>query len=213
MTNETRLYGAPYSVYVRIVRLVLAEKDVSYTLVPVDVFAIDGASDANRKKHPFGKIPVLEHSDFRIYETGAIVRYLDEAFAQPSLQPENLYARADMNRILSIIDNYAYPSMVWGIYVHLRETTGTAETDPAFLTAIEQSEKIYDLMVDALGGGQTYLCGANVTLADIYLTCVIEYFTQTKTGNEMIKRHPLLDTWWQKMRSRQDYAAILNRKE
>ena len=38
------LFGADYSVYVRIVRLTLAEKGVDYELVPVDVFAADGVA-------------------------------------------------------------------------------------------------------------------------------------------------------------------------
>src|SRR5215470_13865149 len=36
------VYGAPYSVYVRAVRLTLEEKRVAYDLVPVDVFAPGG---------------------------------------------------------------------------------------------------------------------------------------------------------------------------
>lgn len=36
------LYGADYSVYVRIARMVLAEKGVDHELVPVDVFAAEG---------------------------------------------------------------------------------------------------------------------------------------------------------------------------
>ncbi|HEV7415948.1 MAG TPA: glutathione S-transferase family protein, partial [Tianweitania sediminis] len=34
-----RLFGANYSVYVRIAQLVLAEKKVGYELVPIDIFA------------------------------------------------------------------------------------------------------------------------------------------------------------------------------
>jgi glutathione S-transferase len=35
-------YGADYSVYMRIVRLALHEKQVAYYLIPVDVFAEGG---------------------------------------------------------------------------------------------------------------------------------------------------------------------------
>ena len=38
------LYGADYSVYVRIARLTLAEKGVGYDLVPLDIFAAEGLS-------------------------------------------------------------------------------------------------------------------------------------------------------------------------
>ena len=36
------VYGAAYSVYVRIVRIALHEKGVPYDLVPIDVFAEEG---------------------------------------------------------------------------------------------------------------------------------------------------------------------------
>jgi hypothetical protein len=36
------VFGAPYSVYVRTVRLALEEKTVQYELVPVDIFASEG---------------------------------------------------------------------------------------------------------------------------------------------------------------------------
>jgi len=38
------LYGANYSVYVRIARMALEEKGVDYELVPLDIFAADGNS-------------------------------------------------------------------------------------------------------------------------------------------------------------------------
>ena len=40
------VYGAPYSVYVRIVRLALEEKGVAYRLEEVDIFADGGPPDA-----------------------------------------------------------------------------------------------------------------------------------------------------------------------
>ncbi len=41
------VFGAPYSVYVRAVRLALEEKGIDYELVPVDVFASGGPPAAH----------------------------------------------------------------------------------------------------------------------------------------------------------------------
>jgi glutathione S-transferase len=111
------LYGAPYSVYVRAVRLTLEEKVVSYELVPIDIFASEGALPDHKARHPFGKIPAFEHAGFQLYEAGAITRYVDEAFPGPRLQPEHPHGRARMNQIISILDSYAYRTLVWDIYV------------------------------------------------------------------------------------------------
>jgi glutathione S-transferase len=58
LTKKPVLYGAPYSVYVRAVRLALREKAVGYELVPVDIFAAGGVLAEHQARHPFGKIPM-----------------------------------------------------------------------------------------------------------------------------------------------------------
>lgn len=119
MQAEPILYGATYGVYVRIVRLTLLEKEVLYGLVPVDVFTLGGPPKDHLERHPFGRIPAFEHAGLTIYETSAITRYIDEAFDGPALQPVDAAYRARCNQLVSIADNYAYPNLVWGIYVEL----------------------------------------------------------------------------------------------
>jgi glutathione S-transferase len=77
------VFGAPYSVYVRAVRLALEEKGVAYELVPVDIFGPGGPPADHMRRHPFGKIPAFEHEGFRLYEAGAVTRYVDETFCRP----------------------------------------------------------------------------------------------------------------------------------
>lgn len=79
------LYGADYSVYVRAVRIALAEKEIEYALEPIDIFDAAGPADSYLKLHPFGKIPALHHGDFELFETTAILQYIDEAFGGPKL--------------------------------------------------------------------------------------------------------------------------------
>ena len=76
--NQPIVFGAAYSVYVRTVRLTLAEKDVPYKLVEIDVFGESGPPPDYFARHPFGRIPAFEHDGFQLYETDAIVRYIDE---------------------------------------------------------------------------------------------------------------------------------------
>jgi glutathione S-transferase len=73
-----------------------------------------GSRPEHRARHPFGKIPAFEHDGFRLYEAGAITRYVDEALPGPRLQPRG---RARMNQIVSTLDSYAYGTLVWDIYV------------------------------------------------------------------------------------------------
>jgi len=68
MTGRPVVYGADYSVYVRIAKLVLEEKGVGYDLVAIDAFAADGPGEDYLRRHPFGRIPALEHDGFRRVE-------------------------------------------------------------------------------------------------------------------------------------------------
>src|ERR1700730_7833697 len=86
-TDKPIVFGAPYSVYVRAVRLALEEKGVAYELVPLHIFAPGGPSEEHLQRHPFGKIPAFKHAGFHLYEAGAVTRYVDEAFSGPALQP------------------------------------------------------------------------------------------------------------------------------
>ena len=131
------VYGADYSVYVRIVRLVLAEKGIDYELVPVDVFAAEGIPAWYFEHHPFGRIPAFEHDGFRLFETSAIARYVDEGFDGPALQPTDARGRATMNQIIGMLDAYAYRSMVWDVAVERLEKTTPDEA----LIAIGRSEE------------------------------------------------------------------------
>src|SRR5690349_13824929 len=78
------LYGAAYNVYVRAVRLALAEKDVPYQMIEVDLGAEEGAPANYLHHHSFMRIPAFEHEGERLYEASAITRYIEEAFDGPA---------------------------------------------------------------------------------------------------------------------------------
>ena len=115
------LYGADYSVYVRIARMVLEEKGIDYELVPLDIFAAEGVPTWYREIHPFGRIPAFEHEGFRLFETNAITRYVDEAFDGPALQPDDVRGRARMGQMTGMLDAYGYRAMVWDVAVERLE--------------------------------------------------------------------------------------------
>ena len=170
-----RLFGADYSVYVRIARLCLAEKSIAYELVPVDVFATGGVALDYLTRNPFGRIPAFEHGAFRLYETGAIARYVDEAFDGPPLQPEDPAGRARCNQLISIADSYAYPHLVWGVYVErISKPAEGGTTDAAKLaSSLAQARTILAVVSDLMGQGP-FMAGDHLTLADLYWAPMVD---------------------------------------
>ena len=140
--TEPILFGAAYSVYVRAARLALEEKQVRYRLIAVDIFAPDGPPPDYLERHPFKRIPAFEHDGFRLYETGAITRYVDDAFAGPPLMPDEPRARARVNQIVSILDNYGYRPLIWDIFVERvrAPAQGRAADEARIAAAVPQAD-------------------------------------------------------------------------
>ncbi|MFZ5791602.1 MAG: glutathione S-transferase family protein [Pseudomonadota bacterium] len=194
------LYGADYSVYARIARLALLEKGVAHRVETIDVFA--GAPASYLELQPFGKIPTLDHGGFRLYETGAIARYIDEAFPGPALQPKDVQARARMSQIMSIVDSYAYRPMVWDIVVERALVPqGGGTPDEAKIAAALPKAETCLAALSALAGAP-YLLGEQLTLADLHLLPVIAYLRLVPEGQKLLAKAPKITAWWEKMAGR-----------
>ena len=203
MTEKPHLFGARYSVYVRIVQLVLAEKGVDYELVPIDVFAREGPPPDYLDRHPFGRIPAFEHKGFRLYETSAIARYVDEAFEGTKLQPADIRERARCNQLMSIVDNYAYPQLVWGIYVERvsKPSRGLVPDEGRIAAAVPKARTCLKAVSDLMGDSQ-WLAGQQLSLADLYLAPMLGYFQMAPEGRNMIEQHDNLAAWWVRIAAR-----------
>jgi glutathione S-transferase len=213
--RNPQVYGAAYSVYVRIVRLALVEKGVPYRLVEVDIFAEGGPPAGFGERHPFLRIPAFEHDGFRLYETGAIVRYVDEAFPGAPLMPASAKDRAKANQIMSIVDNYAYPAMVWGVFVErVRAPLSGRVGDPAKIAeSLRKSEICLDALETIAETGGPALLGPNVNLADLYLAPVMRYFTMDVEGAALLARRGRLVGWWSWMQHRSSMAETTSPME
>ncbi len=203
-----RVFGTAYSVYVRIVRLTLAEKAVAYELDEVDVFASGGPPDDYLARHPFGRIPAFEHDGFRIYETAAITRYIDEAFAGPALQPPDPRGRARMNQITSLLDNYAYRTLVWDLFVERvrAPAQGRPPDETRIAAALAKVETSLDALTDVMADGP-YLAGPRLTLADLHATPMFIYARLVGEVAALLHRRPVLNAWLDHMVQRPSVAA------
>lgn len=202
------LFGATYSVYTRICRLALEEKGVPYRLEEVDVFAPDGPPPDYLRRQPFGKIPAFEHDGFALYESGAISRYVDEAFDGPPLQPQDPQPRARMNQTISILDSYAYRAWVWGLFVERvrKPLRGATPNETAIAAALPKARAACDTLADILAG-QPFLCGARISLADLHAAPMLACLTMTPEGQAMIGEKSVLAQWWVRLRLRPAMAA------
>lgn len=206
--SRVTLYGAPYSVYVRIVRLALAEAAVPYDLVEVDIFAKEGVPADYRDRHPFGRIPAFEHDGFRLFETDAIVGYIVECFGGAALLPTDVKARARMRQIMRVMDNYAYRALVWGIYVEEMERGRASSLQADELERARASLRVIEDLAEP-----HFLAGAHVTLADLWVLPMIAYLRLAPSGEAMLRDFAKIGGWLTRMQDRPSVTATRYREE
>jgi glutathione S-transferase len=197
------VYGARYSVYVRIALLALEEKGVGYELQEVDIFAPGGATPEHLARHPFGKIPAFEHDGFVLYEAAAIARYIDEAFDGPSLQPRESQARARMAQVIGLLDAYAYRALVWDIFVERvrKPERGQASDEARIAAALPRAET-------CLAELERLLPADGLTLADLHAVPMLNCLLMTPEGRTLVAGHPRLEAWWRRMAARRSVQAV-----
>ena len=201
------LHGDRPSVYVRVARLTLAEKGVAYNQVEVNPFAGDLAGDYLALQ-PFNRVPTLVHDGFVLYETGAITRYIDRAFDGPPLQPADPRALARMDQIIGIVDSYAYWPLVRQVYVNAVGLPRRGQTgDPREIASgLAAAAKVLAAL-EGLTADAAFLVGPAPSLADLHLLPMIAYFGEAADGAALLARHPRLQNWFTRIKTRPSFAA------
>jgi glutathione S-transferase len=202
-TSSVRLHGLPRSVYTRIARLALEEKGVPYELHEVEIFGAGGVPTEHLARHPFGRIPVLEHDGFWLYETAAITRYIDEAFDGPPLQPSGARERARLNQLIGALDAYGYRPMVWGVFVERVGASlhGSTADETKIAEGMAASRVCLDALA-AIADCAPYLLGAQLTLADLHAYPMLRYFALAPEGHELLAGYAPLTRWFDTVRMR-----------
>jgi stringent starvation protein A len=85
------LYDADRCPYCARVRIALAEKEVEYETVVID---LDDRPAWIYEKNPTGRVPVLEEGEFVLPESAVINEFLNERYPEPPLLPADPAERA-----------------------------------------------------------------------------------------------------------------------
>ena len=183
------LYDAPRCPYCARVRIVLAEKDVPYEPVVIDL--------ADRppwiyQKNPSGKVPILEDDDWILPESAVIAEYLEERFPDPPLLPADAGERALARLLVFRFDDFSDP-----YYALRRGEDGAAEAFAAELAHL-----------DGLLEHMPYLTGRSYGLTDIdYVPWVIR--ARDMLGLSLVE-YPALAEWLGRLTERPAVAAEID---
>ncbi|MGC2201025.1 MAG: glutathione S-transferase family protein, partial [Stellaceae bacterium] len=159
--------------------------------------------------HPFAKVPAFEHDGFALYETQAIMRYVDERFAGTPLQPEDVHEWSRMNQIIGIVDAYAWLSIAGTILFNrilVPRFLGGTPDETAIAAALPRARLCLSEF-DRLMEDHRFLASDHISLADLMVIPLLYYFGKAPDGRAPMAEHPKLQNWVRQMETRQSFQV------
>jgi glutathione S-transferase len=206
MASSMIVHGIPGSPYVRAALLTLEEKGASYELAAMAFGSLKQPPHLSR--HPFGRIPAFEHDGWMLYETQAIMRYVDAVVPGPRLQPEEPRAAARMNQLMGITDWYVMPQVSAPI-------TRNRVVAPRFNRPVDEdaiagaipNAKVCIAEIGRLLNGHEWMAGDAISLADLLLASHLSMFALAPEGAAILKEHENLGRWLARIEARPSMQA------
>ena len=198
--SDITLWGFDGSTYVRTVKMLLAEKGVTeIKQIPLNVLTGEPKAAEHLQRHPFGKVPVLDHDGMRLLETTAITRYLNDVLPGRSLIPATPKDRGRMDMIIGIIDSYGYAALIGGVAAfHLFPDFVGGKNEAMRRDGIEKGRKAIELAMKAKGSSP-FIAG-ELSLADLYLAPIAFYVSLTPDKDAVFDVDGFAD-WWTKIQA------------
>jgi glutathione S-transferase len=225
-----KLYNAPHSTCSQKVRICLAEKDLPFEDIRLDLGkGKDQLKPEYLKLNPNGVVPTLVDDGDVIIDSSVICEYLDEKYPTPRLTPADVAQRAKMRAWMRYFEEVPtvavrVPSFNMGflpryagldearfrseqsdirpIRKHFYRRMGTTGFRRAEVeAALDQIDSTCARMDAALAAGP-WLMGAQYTLADIVVTPSIDRMADLGYSIIWSDKYPRVTAWYARMQAR-----------
>lgn len=202
-----KLYGHPMSTCTRKVLTTLAEKGQEVDFVLVDLMKGEHKQPDHLARQPFGRIPALDDDGFWLYESRAMIRYLDEKLPGARLQPGDVKDRALMEQWMSIEYSYFSPAAM-KIVVELlfHKMAGMAPNMDVVKAGVEGCSHALDI-ADKTLSKQDFFGNKTFSLADIGWMPYVAYLFAAEHG-ELITSRPGVKAWWERVSNRPSWKKV-----
>lgn len=205
--SEFVIHSIPGSPFGRSVFIALEEKAAGYRLAPVAPNTLRTPEHLSR--HPFGRVPVMEHDDFRLYETQAILRYVDRVLPGRTLTPSDPKAAGRMDQLMNVNDWYLFQG-VGNVIAFQRivgpRVMGLTPDEGVIAAAMPKAHVVFDELARALGD-KPFFGGDAISLADILMAPQFDFFSETPEWAPLTAKNANLPSWLDRMTARPSLAA------
>jgi glutathione S-transferase len=169
-----KLYTHPLSTFSRRVRMQLLEKDLQLEEIVLDMAKGEHKSEAYRALNPYGRVPTLVDGDFVLYESSAIMQYLERLHPTPPLVPPSAQGRAlvAMHIKLCDLEIGAHTGTLIFPRRFLPRERWNAQTQAHAQEVISRHLAVLDRQL----AGRQYLVEDAYSLADLAYTPFVDFF-------------------------------------
>ena len=218
------------------VRMVLAEKGLDWHLKPITTYKFDHYQPDYQALNPHSLVPTLVHDGRVIIQSSVIAEYLDDAFPEPRLRPDDAFAVAKMHEWMREEEEYLFRLIVvmsFNVMMKLRaEGYGMDQleewskrhpdqnraqdylrrvTEPADMEAVAQAERKFTWHMDRLetqlrDSGGPWICGATFSLADICVAPIMDRI-EYLDRDHLWRGRAAVDDWVARVKARPSYQA------
>ncbi len=204
-----KVFGHPMSTCTRKVLTTFAEKGQRAELVLVDLMKGEHKKPEHLARHPFGVIPVLEDDGFQIYESRAIIRYLDAKLSGPSLTPADLKDRAVMEQWIGVEQAYFSPAaMKFVLEIMFAPMRGVQPNQETIEKGRTEAAKVLDVLEKHMAGKE-YIAGS-FSLAEITWMPYLEYVAAVGSA-DLIDSRENVSAWWKRISARPTWQQVIGK--
>jgi glutathione S-transferase len=191
-----KLYILAVSNTSRPVRVLIGENKLPVEEVALDFYAGEHAKEPYTLMNPNALVPTLEDDGFILTESSTIMKYLADKFNLP-VYPKGLKERAKVNEMMDWFNtgfyrDYAYNVVYPQIYPHHKRPDDTTQKGTIEWGKMQTQKWLKVLNDHWLGKGNKFLCGNQMTIADIFGAALL---TSGHVIRNEFKDYPNIDRW------------------
>jgi len=197
-----QLFFNPRSTFSRRVRITLLEKQIPFEPVNIDMAVREHKSEAHLSRNPYGRVPAIDDDGFLLYESAAIMTYLEQTHPHPPLTPVDAQGRALVDMHMRLCDmQFARHA---GTIIFPRRFLPVERWDNAAMDGARREMELHFAILSAQLGNSTYLVRDAFSLADIAYLPMLHFLPLMD-----IELPPNLAAWRERLLARPSAQATV----
>jgi glutathione S-transferase len=168
-----KLYFHPLSTFARRVRIALIEKGIAAEEVELDMRAGAHKQPDYLRKNPYGRVPTLEDDGFVLYESTAILNYLEAIHPKPALVPADPKGRALVDMHVKLCDLQL--TRQTGAIIFPKRFLPKERWDAAVMAQAKKEIEKHLAILEPQIAGKPFMVGDRYTLVEVCYTPFVEF--------------------------------------